>query len=562
MPTFPLITHPRDDSIFAWCDGQAINAARFLFDVTQLRNQLPPGTHMLNACNDRYRFTVGLAAAMTSNRVCLHPSTTTLETIRHLLMFAPDTFCLTDNAECVIALPQLQFPALVEPSETYNSSFEVPQIDSERLVAYVFTSGSTGSPLPHRKTWGALVRNVQAEADACGLNDGRQHAIIGTVPPQHMYGFESTVLMVMQSANAIVAGHSFFPADISKTIASAPVPRSLVSTPVHLRSLIGSGIDIPAVDLVLSASAPLSTALAEEVEAAFRAPLLEIYGSTETGQIAFRHPTRTPTWTLFPGVRLEQQNDECWASGGHVEYPTRMQDVIESIDDQHFLLHGRKADMINIAGKRNSLAYLNFQLNAIPGVVDAAFFLPDEIGEKLGGESVTRLAALVVAPSLSVERITTALRERIDPLFLPRPLIFTESLPRNAAGKLSREALKLLLLHDVNDTRGENPSLKSGTAQLPIATEHPSFAGHFPANPIVPGVVLLDEALHAIGKLTGFDLSACQISAVKFLSPVRPGESVSVHYEAQSSDPTNRKFRFDITSNQRKIATGSIVVVL
>jgi 3-hydroxymyristoyl/3-hydroxydecanoyl-(acyl carrier protein) dehydratase len=96
--------------------------------------------------------------------------------------------------------------------------------------------------------------------------------------------------------------------------------------------------------------------------------------------------------------------------------------------------------------------------------------------------------------------------------------------------------------------------MKSGQARLAIAADHPAFAGHFPGQPILPGVVLLDEALHAIGGSIGADLSACRISSVKFLSPARPGEPLAVHYEMLD----NGALRFDITSNERRIASGSL----
>lgn len=449
MPAFPLITHPRADSVIAWRDGMPITAARFLSDVAQFRTQLPAGMHMLNACSDRYRFLVGLAAALVSKKVCLLPSTQTPEMIRQMAQFAPDAFCLTDSKDCALALPQLQFPALSGQTEF---PFSVPDIDGEQLVAYVFTSGSTGIPVPHRKTWGALVRNVQSEAQLCGMNDGRHHAVIGTVPPQHMYGFESTVLVVMQSANALVAGSSFYPADICSLIRSVPRPRTLVSTPVHMRSVIHAGLDLPAVDLIMSATAPLSRPLAQELEAGFQAPLLEIYGSTETGQIAIRNSARTQEWTLFPDIRLSRQDDVAWACGGHIEQPTPMNDVIEMVGANRFLLHGRTADLINIAGKRSSLAYLNLQLNAIPGVIDGAFFMPDEVSP----DGVTRLSAFVVAPDLTAISLMAALRERIDPVFLPRPLVLVDALPRNATGKLPREALKALALATTHSSPGES----------------------------------------------------------------------------------------------------------
>lgn len=96
--------------------------------------------------------------------------------------------------------------------------------------------------------------------------------------------------------------------------------------------------------------------------------------------------------------------------------------------------------------------------------------------------------------------------------------------------------------------------MREGEALLPLAADHPSYAGHFPGKPILPGAVLLDEALHAIGRMTNRELAACRIASVKFLSPVQPGDPVSVRYEAQDSGA----IRFDILSNGRKIATGTV----
>jgi acyl-coenzyme A synthetase/AMP-(fatty) acid ligase len=397
---------------------------------------LPQRRHVLNACTDRYRFTVAFAASLVTNKVSLLPSTHTAEVIRRLTEFAPDVFCLTDDARCQIELPRVRFPELV-PDETVP--WRPVEIEHDRLAAYVFTSGSTGTPLPYRKTWGRLVNCVQFEARRLGLLHGRPHAIVGTVPPQHMYGFESTVLLALQSGNAFSAGKPFYPADICSELGSLPQPRMLVSTPVHLRALIGSDVPLPSTDLVLSATAPLSQNLAREVEQRFATRLLEIYGSTETGQIASRRTAEDIEWQLFEGVRLFSEGGETWAEGGHVEQPTPMCDVLEITAADRFLLHGRLSDLVNIAGKRSSLSYLNHQLNAIPGVVDGAFFLREPEEGSLNG--VTRVAALVVAPTLDAAALIEQLRQRIDPVFMPRPLLFAESLPRNDTGKLTHDSL-------------------------------------------------------------------------------------------------------------------------
>jgi acyl-coenzyme A synthetase/AMP-(fatty) acid ligase len=167
---------------------------------------------------------------------------------------------------------------------------------------------------------------------------------------------------------------------------------------------------------------------------------MEIYGSTETGQIASRRTTQSAKWQLFPGVKLLVEGDCVRACGGHVETQVTLNDIIEPITEDYFLLHGRLADLVNIAGKRHSLAGLNHLLNSIPGVRDGAFFMPDESEP----ERVTRLAACVVAPEMNATRLLAALREYIDPVFLPRPLLFVDALPRNRTGKLPRAELQAL----------------------------------------------------------------------------------------------------------------------
>ena len=411
---------------------------------------------MLNVCADRYRFTVGLAACLQTSRVSLLPPTHTPEVIRRLAEFAPDVFCLTDQEQCDIDLPQVRHgPAdgLGEPAcrPSESASWRVPELDVSQTAAVVFTSGSTGVPVPHPKTWGHLVRCVRDGAERLALMDGRAHALLATVPPQHMYGFESSVLVALQSANALCAEHPFYPADVCDALERLPRPRALVSTPIHLRALLASQGGLPGADLIVSATAPLSQELARESEQRFGAPLIEIYGSTESGQLATRRTARERQWRLWPGVCLTVDEGRAWARGGHLEQPTPMSDALQVLDAERFLLHGRLADLVNIAGKRSSLGYLTHQLNDIEGVLDGAFFFPEEPRQSAGG--VTRVAAAVVAPGLDAARITEELRKRIDPVFLPRPLLLIERLPRNSTGKLPWESLRALAAGSSVDSR-------------------------------------------------------------------------------------------------------------
>jgi acyl-coenzyme A synthetase/AMP-(fatty) acid ligase len=439
METIALLSHTSPAAIIAYRGGVPVTAGEFLADATSLAQHLPDSRHVLNICADRYYFTVGLAACLISQRVSLLPSTHTPQVIAQLAAFAPDAFCLTDDPRCDIELPQVHYPAEFQRSMPATTSFSVPGIPTTQLAAIVFTSGSTGTPVPYKKTWGLLARCIQNGAPRLGLSDGRSHTLIGTVPGQHMYGFESTVLLALLSGNAFSAERPFYPADIAAAVKQLPQPRVLVTTPIHLRILLTSEVEFPPVDLVVSATAPLSRELAREVEEKYQTSLLEIYGSTETGQIAIRRTAETAAWRLWPGVRLSVVDDQAYAQGGHIEQLTPMCDVIEITGTEEFLLHGRTADLVNVAGKRSSFAYLNSQLNAIPGVVDGAFFLRED---STGSAGVARLGAVVVAPGLSAAALTEQLRQRIDPVFLPRPLLLVEELPRNATGKLPQQALQ------------------------------------------------------------------------------------------------------------------------
>jgi acyl-coenzyme A synthetase/AMP-(fatty) acid ligase len=451
MDVTALLSHPSADSIVAYRGGQAVRAAEFLAEAERLAQLLPPGRHVLNACADRYRFAVGLAASLTTGRVSLLPSTHTPEVIKHLIQLAPDAFCLTDDETCTIELPRLHYSDATGPgsSDTHPpGTFRVPYIPDDQLAAIVFTSGSTGTPLPYRKTWGRLAGCVRAEAHELGIMDGRRFTLVGTVPPQHMYGFESTVLVALQSANSFTAERPFYPADIAAAVAAAPRPRVLVTTPVHLRTLLASTQDFPPIAAVLSATAPLDAALAQQVDARLRAPLLEMFGSTETCVIATRLTARESGWRLYPGVTVEPAVDHAWVRASWFDQPMRLQDVVEISADGRMLLRGRNVDMVEIAGKRASLSDLTRRLLDIPGVRDAVVFQPsDTEAEAQGVGRVHRIAAAVVAPTLTAAEILTAMARSVDAVFLPRPLLRVNELPRNELGKTGRAQLLQLLEH-------------------------------------------------------------------------------------------------------------------
>jgi len=425
-----LLAHRRVDDVLAYDGGRPIRVSEFLADVQALAATLPAQLYVLNACDNRYLFTVALAAALLRGQITLLPSSLAAATVQTLALGYDGLYALSDKTD--LPLPTVEVARLgKEPASN------VPSVPAQQIALILFTSGSTGQPVPTAKTWGSLVYSAVSEAQALDLRPHSPLAILGTVPAQHSYGLESTVLLALHNGFALHSSRPLFPADVCAALEQIPRPCLLVTTPVHLRALCALDTPLPPVDLLLSATAPLTDDLAREAEERFAAPLMEIYGCSEAGQLAARTTTRSPEWRLMRDIRMRQDGTGTWVAGGHVPAETLLADVIELRADQRFVLIGRTADMVNIAGKRTSLSYLNHQLNAIPGVQDGVFYLPD--GDESQG--VVRLSALVVAPGLSLKHLRAALSLRIDAAFMPRPLNIVESLPRNSTGKLTREAL-------------------------------------------------------------------------------------------------------------------------
>jgi acyl-coenzyme A synthetase/AMP-(fatty) acid ligase len=162
--------------------------------------------------------------------------------------------------------------------------------------------------------------------------------------------------------------------------------------------------------------------------------------------IARRRTALEERWTPLPGVRMHPQPDGTLVHAAHLPAPVVLADLVEVDEDGRFLLCGRQADLLEIAGKRASLGELTRCLLAIPGVEDGVVLQMDECeAGGVSGNGVRRIAAIVVAPAIDEAAIMRALRDSIDPVFLPRRLQRVDALPRNDTGKLPRAELLRLL---------------------------------------------------------------------------------------------------------------------
>ena len=413
-----------------------VSAGDFVAQAFALAAQLPAGRHAVNLCEDRYQFLLAFCAVVLAGQTNLLPASRAAQAVADVLQAYPGSYAIGDRPEFAIA-PYFRIPA--PAAGAAGADISMPQIAGNHVVAIGFTSGSTGVPKPNAKTWASVCASSALNAVLLGV-DGEQVSIVATVPPQHMYGLEMSVLLPLRSCAAIHSGQPFFPADIAQALSETAAPRILVTTPFHLRTLLQADIALPPLRAIVTATAPLDAELAATAERRFGAPVNEVFGSTETCVIAHRRTVHDEPWRLYPGVELHPQPDGTLVQAAHFAAPTLLQDIVEVLPSRQFVLRGRNSDLLEIAGKRASLGDLNRRLLAIAGVEDGVMFALDA-----EGASVCRLAALVVAPALSEAEILATLRAAVDPVFLPRPLRIVNTLPRNGTGKLPRDALLLAL---------------------------------------------------------------------------------------------------------------------
>lgn len=146
----------------AWRDGQPISAAQFLAEAAVLAEQLPASGQAVNLCQDRYHFALALVAAALRGHVSLLPPNAMAATLQQLPVAQGAPYAMVDDDEPV-NLPRIDLRLRPSASSTAST---VPAIDGERIAVCLLTSGSTGAPQPHAKSWRALTVNIGSKRSA------------------------------------------------------------------------------------------------------------------------------------------------------------------------------------------------------------------------------------------------------------------------------------------------------------------------------------------------------------------------------------------------------------
>lgn len=531
--SMPLLASPAFlDQPAVWSGGAAWTWREIHTAAVRLAAQLTGAATVCNLCTSRVGFLITWLAALRGGLPqTLPPSSGSTDLAAVLAMAdAPVTIVLDDGAEahlhrsprtrCLVLVPD-RTPAA--PSDTVSDAELAWSPAWDQPLVRLYTSGSTGTPEAHSRTLRQLVSGAQALAARLALDIPTAlpaaTPIVCSVAPQHMFGLETSVMLPLLSGLSVLEGRPLLPADIDAALQSCPAGAILVATPLHLGALARLQTRTPHCLAVIASTMPLTAEVASQAEACCRAPVLEIYGSTETGVIAMRRTALHTAWSPVQGVTLAAMDNGFQVWGAHFPSPCQMGDTIQAGDGGQFTLLGRQSDVLKIGGRRASLAGLNQLLTTLPTPIDGAFYLPST------GLPTERLVLIHTGPALDRAATDACLRERMDAVFLPRATIRVPQLPRSHAGKLPRAALDRIYA-DWLAAKAESAGMR---CEFTVASDHPALAGHFPGRPVVPGVLLLDHVMSAVQRLTG--LATARIDHVKFIAVLLPNEAAQLQFE-------------------------------
>lgn len=538
--------------VVGWRDGVPVQNDEFLIRVAAWRNLLRyvDGKNYALFYADSIEFAAALLGAWQAGKT-IWLTADTLALSCRALQDSVDGFLGEFPAELFPIVPVTDQVQSVNDCIALNPAF---------VGLVVHTSGTTGAPEAIPKKISQLLSEVATLEAQFGEKLG-DAAIVATVSHQHIYGLLFKVLWPLLTGRAIYARSLNFPEELAETLANCSC--IFVASPAHLKRLPEhlkwSGANLRA---VFSSGGPLEIEVAHDVEKLLGQVPIEVYGSSETGGIAWRQRLvgMDDSWLPLPNVvwRMELENNLLEVRSPHLASNAwmRLADRVQASVDGRFLLMGRSDRIVKIEEKRISLAAIEALLLASELVTELSVVVCDA-----GPDQRQRLAAIIVLSELGKRfliangKIALNLRLRslligfVEPVALPRRWRYVEQMPFNAQGKTTRSQLLALL-----EQAPRSPHLcmlerSAGRVllQVGLPTDLFYFEGHFDIAPILPGVVQVDWAIKNARQYFDMLPQFRAIHALKFERVIRADTQLSLEltYDIEKGSLSFRYYSAD-----------------
>ncbi|MDR3159097.1 MAG: AMP-binding protein [Zoogloeaceae bacterium] len=560
-----------DRHVVAYRAGQPVSYASFRRDIAKARQALAglktgalagrPGIALFEP--DVYAFNVWLLAAWSLGR---------------MVAMTSDDLPATRGA---LAIPWVgrQHPAnALSTWHAPDRASSVSGADFSSSGLLLFTSGSTGKPMPIEKSPRQLRAESQMLEAAFGKTLTPDTRFVGSVPHPHMYGLAFFVFWPLLFARPCVTEKLRYPEDSERLPAADYL---FVTSPTFLKALADAAPRLAPNarwKMATSSGSPLAAEVAASGMAFLNAPLIEIYGSTETGAAAYR--SGAAPWQPLPGVRLSL---DASSSRLLIRSPTLpeaerasgfLSGDIARLDEQggRLELLGRADRLVKIGEKRISLTQIEQNLVRLPEIRNARVV---PLAREQEGERLILGAAAILTPEGEARKeslgkahfdrfLRAALRKQMEAVALPRRWRYVTALPANDMGKATHSDLARLfapsLPHALCLAQDGDETMSRVRLQLRCMPDLVWFEGHFPNLPVLPGVVQIDWAAHFAHLHFGLDPKSdpiTRMTGLKFQRLIRPNDTPCLDLIWR---PGKREIEFAYALDETSCSRGTLIL--
>jgi len=510
-----------DDRPVAWRGGQLIKRDRFLADVAAWHAAFADhaGSRFALYFDDGYDFAAALYGAWQAGKLVYLPGDAQPATLEQLLPQVDG--CAGD------------LPGAIRPIATQDAPALAPlDLKTTRLVVY--TSGSSGEPSAIEKHLGQIeseVRNLQA-AFGERFEAGDMPTVYSTVSHQHIYGLLFFTFWPLAAGRPFETSRLVYPEQMAARLAERP--GVLVSSPAHLKRVPDTLDWAPArarLLAIFSSGGPLPPESAESALALLGHSPTEVYGSSETGGIAWRRRAlHGDRWQALPGVQWRLQDELLCVRSAHLPDADQWwetADRAKPLDDGGFVLLGRVDRIVKIEEKRVSLTAVEAALVANSEIAEARALL-------LGSAGAAKLAVVAVPSEAGWqalqaegkrafnERLRAGLLKSLERVALPRRFRYVNALPVNSQGKSTEALLAALFRPVLPEPEWQQRDAGEALLAVEVTPDLAVLDGHFPGTPVLPGVAQLHWAIEYARGCFNLPGRFLRAEALKFHRPVLP----------------------------------------
>ena len=421
------------------------------------------------------------------------------------------------------------------------------------------TSGSTGEAKTIIKTAAEMWLSAEVLAKALPFPTDNQITTISSVSIQHIYGLTVHIMMSLVQGWQIGRKQLFFPECISLESRQA-TKTLLVSSPAMLSRMDWQHIRLGNMLGVISSGGALAEQDSEQIRHQLKQPVVEIYGSTETGPIAIRQDIGL--WQTLPLSQIgTDEQGALWLEAAWAKERQQTADAVE-ISAQGFVLLGRIDRIVKIGDKRTSLVSVEQALMASE-LVDDGYIAKHPTEQRLAAwvglsEKGTALFRDKGRKAV-IDQLKQWLSHSQEKTAIPRFWRFTDKLPRNSQSKISRLEFEQICTQPqtspiwLSQEQQENLLILQGKVPLDLVY----FKGHFANFPLVPGVVELQWVKEKIDTYFGKEVRIARIDNLKFQKFLRPNDrfELSLDWQADKS-----RMRFQLKTDGEMCASGLVII--